>query len=379
MKNIGIDARCLMEENLTGVGEYTYNLLKNLFEIDGENQYFLFFNKKRPFLGHVDKLKNHNVSLCEFNYPNKLLNFCLYFFNRPYLDSLIQKKYGKNIDLFFFPNINFLSVSPICKYIITAHDLTYEIFPYFFCLKRRLWHNAVNSKKIFHAADKIISVSENTKNDLINLYNTNPNKIKTVHSGTKINNCSKSAEQIKQTYNLPKYFILSLGTLEPRKNIETLIEAFARLKAKTDLPHQLVIAGDKGWKYENIFKLAEKLNIKNQVIFPGYVKSEDKQLIYELADLFVYPSYYEGFGFPPLEAMACKTPVICSHTSSLTEICENTAIFIDPYNVNELSWAMERVLTDSNLKSNLIGKGFVQSQKFGWKETAKKILDIFTD
>ena len=379
MKNIAIDVRCLMEENLTGVGEYTFNLLKYLLNIDSQNQYLLFFNKREPYLGHIKKLGKHNVTLCEFNYPNKLLNSSLKFFNRPYLDSLIQSKHKKKIDLFFFPNINFLSISPFCKYIATAHDLSFEIFPYFFSFKRRMWHNAVNSRKIFHKAKKIIAVSENTKRDLINLFNANPNKIQVVYSGIDISRPEFADDKIKEKYNLPEKFILSLGTLEPRKNIETLIEAFQKLKQDTDLPHKLVIAGSNGWKYKTIFDLVEKLNLKNEIIFTGFIDIEDKPHLYKFADLFVYPSYYEGFGFPPLEAMACKTPVITSHTSSLTEVCANAAILIDPYNVNKLYWAIKEALTDENLQANLVGKGYVQAQKFKWQDTAENFLKIINE
>jgi len=377
MKNIAIDVRCLMEENLTGVGEYTFNLLEQLFNINQINQYFLFFNKRIPYLKHINKLKRENVTLCEFNYPNKLLNLSLKFFQRPYLDSLILHKHNKKMDLFFFPNINFLSISPISKYIITAHDLSFEIFPYFFSYKRKLWHKAVNARELFKNAHNVIAVSENTKNDLINLYNVNPNKINVIHSGLDINFSKEKKGEISQKYNLPSKFILSLCTLEPRKNIETLIESFSIFKKQTDLPHKLVIAGAKGWEYKTIYDLVEQLNLKDQIIFTGYIEVPDKPYLYNLADLFVYPSYYEGFGFPPLEAMACKTPVITSHTSSLTEICENTALFIDPYNINELAWAIKEVLTDQNLKTNLIGKGYVQSQKFTWQETTKKMLEQF--
>jgi len=379
MKNIAIDVRSLMEEKLTGVGEYTFNLLKSLFSIDQQNQYYLFYNKREPYLKHINCLCQDNVTLCEFTYPNKLLNACIKIFKRPFLDSLILSKYNKKADVFFFPNINFLSISPIGKYIITAHDLSFKIFPYFYSLKRRIWHNSIDCRQIFKNAYKIIAVSENTKRDLIDLYNINPNKIKVIHSGVNINFSKDKKGQIKQKYNLPDKFILGLGTLEPRKNIESLIEAFALLKQKTNFPHKLVIAGAKGWKYNEIFNLIQKLKLENEIFFPGYIDIKDKPYIYNLADIFIYPSYYEGFGFPPLEAMACRTPVITSHTSSLTEICENTALFIDPYNINEIYWAIKEILSDNNLRANLIGKGSVQVQKFNWQQTAEKFLQTIID
>jgi len=374
MKKIAIDVRCLMEENLTGVGEYTFNLLKNLFDIDHTNQYFLFFNKRNPYTKHIDHFKKGNVKFCEFHYPNKLLNSSIRFFGRPFLDLLVESKCRTKIDLFFFPNINFLSISPICKYIITGHDLSFEIFPSFFSLKRRMWHRAVKSRELFNNAHKVIAISQNTKKDLINWYNINPNKIQVIYSGINLKFPEYTNLEIRKKYSLPDKFILGLGTLEPRKNIETLIEAFNILRKNNKFDHKLVIAGPRGWKFKNIFKLVEKLDLKNQIIFTGYIDINDKPYIYKLADVFVYPSYYEGFGFPPLEAMASKTPVITSHTSSLSEICENAAITIDPYNPNELAFTINQVITDENLKNNLISCGYMQSQKFKWEKTAKEFL-----
>ncbi|HUT22617.1 MAG TPA: glycosyltransferase family 1 protein [Candidatus Bipolaricaulota bacterium] len=376
MKNIAIDVRCLLEERLTGVGEYTFNLLKSIFDIDRNNQYFLFYNQSEPFLGHIKKLEAENVTLCGFKIPNKFLNLSLGVFGRPFLDSLVETQCKTKIHQFFFPNINFLSVSPLCKYMVTCHDLSFEIFPYFFSTRQKLWHKAVRPKRIFERAEKIISVSANTKKDLIQEYNLNPNKIEVIHSGIDINLDKSKNGEIKRKYDLPERYILSLGTLEPRKNIETLIQAFAMLKKQTEAPHKLIIAGGKGWKYKKIFELAAKTDLAKDIIFIGYIPASDKPNILALADVFVYPSFYEGFGFPPIEAMASRCPVISSHVASLPEICENAALLIDPYSIVDLFFAMKEVLRDKNLRVSLIGKGFVQSSKFSWPEAAEKFLKL---
>ncbi|MFZ5364779.1 MAG: glycosyltransferase family 4 protein [Patescibacteria group bacterium] len=377
MKNIAIDVRCLMEEKITGVGEYTFNLLKEIFKQDRQNRYFLFFNKQNPYKKFINLLKTPSNTLCEFNIPNRLLNLSIKFFDRPFLDSLIHAKYKSKIDLFFFPNLNFFSVSSFCKTIITGHDLSYELFPDFYDFKRRLWHRLIDSQGAFLRSDKIVAVSENTKQDLINVFNVNPNKITVVHSGIKIEAPATVDQRVIEKYHLPEKYILTLSTLEPRKNIETLIEAYDLLRKNANVPQALVIAGPAGWKHDPILAGAKKSKNHQDIIFCDYVSVADKPHIYKQADLFVFPSYYEGFGFPPLEAMACKTPVIASNNSSLTEICENAAILIDPYNVHEIYMAMNEILTDTQLRASLVGKGYVHAQKFRWEDSAKAMVALF--
>ncbi|MCK5332349.1 glycosyltransferase family 4 protein, partial [Candidatus Parcubacteria bacterium] len=185
-----------------------------------------------------------------------------------------------------------------------------------------------------------------------------------------------------EKYNLPKKFILYLGTIEPRKNITGIIRAFEKLKvghfkmSSTVKDCKLVIAGSKGWLCQDVFNLAMNSVVADDIFFTGFVDDEDKAILYKLAEIFVYPSFYEGFGFPPLEAMQNKTPVITSNVSSLPEAVGGAAIMVDPYNINELERAIENLLSDENLKNNITQKGIEQTKKFSWSRCAEETLAI---
>lgn len=378
--NIGIDVRSLLDKNYSGVGEYTYQILKALFEIDSRNHYFLFYNSANPKLvGNLPKFEQKNVHYCRFKYPNKLLNLCLFIFNFPKIDILMAKKYrnflgGEKIDIFFTPNINFIALSKNCRHIVTVHDLSFEKFPEFYDIKGRIWHKLANFQRIIENCNLVVAVSKNTKNDLIDLYKIRGSKITVIHSGIdndfEIIKDSQILEKVKLKYNLSDDFILYLGNLEPRKNIESIIEAFSLLKTNT----KLVIAGGEGWKNKSIYKTIKDNNLKDRVIFTGYVNKDDKPALYNLAKVFVYPSYYEGFGFPPLEAFACGIPVITSYSSSLSEVAGDAALMVDPYNINDIYKAMNKLLLDDSLRDDLKNRGLELSKNYNWKKTAEKFL-----
>ncbi|MBI5254575.1 glycosyltransferase family 4 protein [Candidatus Falkowbacteria bacterium] len=375
--NVAIDIRCLLDKQLTGVGEYTFNLLSQLFSIDKQNQYYLFYNsyKKTAPL----KFAGENVHYCGFNFPNKLLNLLILLFKTPKLDRLINKKFNVSVDFFFFPNINFISTD--CPYIITGHDLTFSFLKKCFSPKSRAWHKLIKPQRLFQRAKKIIAVSENTKRDLISIYNIPKQQISTIYSGIATifqPNLQEmpTAKRIKNKYQLPQKFILYLGTIEPRKNIETLISAFELFKkSAAHKNYSLVLAGKHGWQFNKIEKQIKQSAWRDTIKFIDYVAPEDKPYLYNLAEIFAYPSLYEGFGFPVLEAMACGRPVITSHASSLPEICENAAIYIDPNNINDLARAMASLV--NNPQQHLTNAGLAQAAKFSWQSTAQQLLTIF--
>ncbi len=246
----------------------------------------------------------------------------------------------------------------------------------------------MNPRKQAERATKIITVSESTKNDLINLYGIDPKKIRVIYSGieqeSRIKNQESRIDEIKAKYRLPECFILYLGTLEPRKNLVGLIRAYELLRKKLMIHDskfiipKLVIAGGKGWLYKEIFDTIEKSKYVKDIILTGFVEEDDKQYIYKFADLFVYPSFYEGFGFPPLEAMSHGVPVITSNVSSLPEAVGDSAIMIDPYDHDELARAMERILTEDKLRNILIRKGLERIKKFSWQNCARETLETLT-
>ncbi len=229
-------------------------------------------------------------------------------------------------------------------------------------------------------ADIIVADSHSTKRDIINYFGIKEEKIKVVYPGVESRfRPIRNVEEYRLKNNLPSKMILNVGTLEPRKNVVTLIRAFKKLKELGFKNYKLVIAGDKGWLYKQIFDEIKSSDLQKEVLFLGIVGDEDLPMLYNCADIFVYPSLYEGFGLPPLEAMACGIPVITSNTSSLPEVIDNAGIMVDPDDVNSLCEAMYNVLKDKELWHNMSNKGLERSKLFSWKGTAKKILEIYDE
>jgi glycosyltransferase involved in cell wall biosynthesis len=381
---ICIDVRCLMQGRRTGVEEYTLNLLLGMFEEDKKNYYVLFYNAwKNPSFDFSIFEKFENVKIKRTKIPNKLLNFSFWYLSWPKIDELCG-----GADVLFMPNINFGATSKKCRLLLTMHDLSYERYPEHFSLKRRTWHSFINTKKICTQAEKIIAVSNSTKNDLVSLYKMGADKIEAVYSAVSdnfriISRNDENLVKIKEKYKLPYKFFLYLGTIEPRKNISGIVQAYGELKKfassdkNSDLgKYKLVVAGEKGWLSEKIYGEIMLSKNKEDVIVINSIPEEEKVYLYNLASLFVYPSFFEGFGFPPLEAMRCGIPVIVANNSSLPEIVGDGEILIDPDKPDEICQAMKEILLDRELEKTLIKKGLKKSNEFNWKETAFKYLGI---
>ena len=367
---IGIDTRVLARGTRTGVEEYTINLLSNLLALNPKINYQLFYNAYQKVNLNYNWLSLPNVELNDFKIPNRFFFISSRYFNQPKIDKLLR-----GVDVYFNPHFFIAPVSQKCKKVITFHDLSFEHHPEFFSWRKRIWQKfLMDTKKEAEKADKIIAVSESTKSDLINFYKIEPNKIKVIYSGIgkqfkQIDNNSN----IKEKYNLPDKFILYFGTIEPRKNLIGLIEAFELLKDKN---YKLVIAGVKGWLYQDIFKAANKSKKKKDIIFTGFIEESDKPYLYNLSKIFVYPSFFEGFGFPPLEAMACGIPTIVSSNSSLPEVVGKAALMVDAANIDELAWSMEIALSDKKLRKRLTENGLKQARKFSWQKCAQETLNV---
>lgn len=420
--NIGVDIRCLMDKERTGVGEYTYNLLKAIFLLDKENQYYLFYNSNKNIFQNIPQWEQNNVHYVGTKYSNKLLNLLLWLkivkldkillrhFERIYLKKkklsylsvdkqnlkevkdFIQLKIdlpkaetplhfvsAQNDELIWFsPNLNFTNLSKKIKHLQTIHDLSFEFLPECFTWKQRLWHWFLNPKKQCQKADIILTPSENTKQDMVNEYGIVGDKIQILQPGISWEEgliTTENIQRVKEKYNLPEKYILYLGTLEPRKNIESIIEAYniSGLKIKN---YELIIVGGKGWKNKKLLKLIENsLGVK----YIGYVNKEDKQLLYNLSSLFIFPSLYEGFGLPVLEAMSQEIPVITSNRTSLPEVIGTSGYLVNPYNVLELAEAMKNILSDEKLRKMLIIQSKEQTKKFNWNNSAKKFLNLICE
>lgn len=378
---IGIDIRCLTDGKRTGVEEYTINLLENIFELDKRNEYVLFINSYRD--SHFDERifsQFKNVKVKRFHWPNKLLNFCFWYLNWPKVDKMMG-----GTDIFFMPNINFIALSEKTKLVLTMHDLSYEIFPETFSFKRRLWHAFINPRKLAGRADEIIAVSDSTANDIICRFRISNEKVMRIYNGVneemlELDRNDPKLLEVKEKYHLPFNFILYLGTIEPRKNIPSVVKAFDHLKSlnRPELnKYKLVIAGGMGWKTDEILRCGREARFTNDIVFTSCITNEDKAAVYTLASLFVYPSFFEGFGIPVLEAMRCGVPVITSNCSSLPEVVANAAVMIDPDKPDELFKAMKEVLTDKELYEQLKAQSPRQAIRFNWRTAARETLEVF--
>ena len=400
--NIGIDIRILAKGTRTGVENYTVNLLSGLLEKDKSITYKLFCNGfKKPKLDYC-WLGLNNVKIKILRIPNRILDLFLRFLRFPRIDGIVG-----GVDIFLSPHFLLLPVDKKTKTIVVFHDLSFVRFPEFFSFSKLIWHKFIYPKNQARKADLIIAVSDSTKNDLINLYEIPQEKIKVIYPAAgkefrKIEKTDQKLLKVKEKYNLPDSFVLYFGTIEPRKNISGLIEAFEKIKKQeTKIPLEvrwdgfegmvrgekknlfsfrklkLVIAGNRGWLYGDVFEKIEKSPYREDIIVTGFIEESDRPYLYNLAEIFVYPSFFEGFGFPPLEAMACGIPVAVSNKSSLPEVVGDSAIMFDPQNIDEIGFAIKNILQDRGLKELLIEKGLQRAKLFNWDKTAEEFLNIF--
>ena len=384
---IGVDARVLMDKQYSGVSEYAANLLLAILRQDKDNTYSLFYNNRRPQEDKLSAWQQENSKIKGLHYPNKFFNYCLQkVLAWPKIDNFLD-----GAEILFSPHLNFLRVSKQAKLVVTVHDLSFLRYPEFFSWRKNFWHGALGVKKLLARADRIVAVSQNTKHDLVEVLGLPAEKIKVIYSG---NNFLRAAENIEfpgvsekaindflNKHQLKLGFILFLGNVEPRKNLIGLVKAYEELRnRRPDLAdRQLVIAGGRGWKSRKIFK-AFKLSLYSQDIkFLGYVSNQEKEILYQTAGIFVYPSFYEGFGFPPLEAISFGLPTVSSNISSLPEVLGKAALLINPFSTTEISEAMEIALTDEVIRVRLINLGREQELKFSWEQTAREYLELFQD
>jgi glycosyltransferase involved in cell wall biosynthesis len=229
-------------------------------------------------------------------------------------------------------------------------------------------------------ARRVIAISESTKRDVVKLLGVPPDRVYVVYCGvddTFRPLPAADVAQFRRERALPDRFILFLGTLEPRKNVKTLVQAYGRWRvAESDVP-KLVVAGGKGWFYDQIFAEVERLGLTGEVIFPGYVMQQELPLWYNASDIFVYPSRYEGFGLPVLEAMTCGTPVVTTNVASLPEVAGDAALLVSPDDEAQLLDAMRRASSDGSLRQEMVTKGLARAADFTWARTARQTLDAY--
>lgn len=372
--NIGIDIRALMQPCPTGVGEYTQELLSAVFSRNSRHEFFLFYNSLEDGTRFLPPWQGERLHFVGTRFPNKILNASLATCRLPSLDRLVAARAGlPHLDYWFSPNLNFTVLSRATKHILTIHDLSFEHLPDCFSKKRQWWHRAVRPRLQCERAHRIVTPSEYTRQDVISTYGIRPEKVSVLSPGLSalFRAPSTSMDKEQAAHLLPKKYILFLGTLEPRKNILAILDAYV---ASNVFPYlSLVVAGAPGWKDGPI---RARLAATPGVRYIGYVPNEAKPALYAGAAMFVYPSLYEGFGLPPLEAMASGTPVVVSNRTSLPEVVGDAGIMVDPYNTAEITAAMKRLVEDPALSSRLYTLGRERATAFAWQKSADQFLAL---
>lgn len=374
---IGIDARCFARGKNTGVEEYTKRSLDAIFAQNNDHEYVIFFNAwKNTNVDFSWATRYAHVSVKKFSIPNKLLNASLWFLRYPHLDRLCG-----GVDIFFMPNSNFCALSSRARLFLTVHDLSFEHYKKTFSFKRRLWHYFVNPRALIKKATHVFAVSEATKCDLMHTYAIASEHVTVITNGAPsisgtLDRNDMRLISVKERYHLPYKFILYFGTIEPRKNISGIVATYTALRTNNPhIAHQLVIAGSRGWKSAEIYAAIDASPYARDIIVITDVPESDKEAIYALASVFIYPSFFEGFGFPPLEALSCRVPVIVSHTTSLPEVVGRHAIMIDPYRIEEGVHALVAIITDKTLTASLAHTTIERhTRHYSWQQAAEQFL-----
>ena len=369
---IGVDIRCLMDGKRTGVEEYTLGALRAMLAVAPEDTFVLFANSRKPM--RLPEFSAPNVELHTFAYPNKAFNLSLKLLRQPTIDHLLG-----GVDVLFVPSVRLAPRSSGCPLVVTFHDLSFVRHPDYFSRRRRIWHWLMEPQRLAEDASSVITVSHATARDVAQLYEVPSEKIHVIHSGVNehmkpIDRASGEAQRVRARYGLPEHFVLFLGTLEPRKNLRGLLDAYRAVRERGEFPHHLVLTGVRGWIDDAFFAQVQGSPIASAVRFTGFVEDRDKPALYSLADLFVYPSFYEGFGFPPLEALACGTPVVTSYNSAIPEIAGSWATLVNPYDTNELAAVLRECLLEPRRVPPHVSKEI--RARYSWERAGRETLSV---
>lgn len=362
---IAIDASPAAKEPRTGTEFYTLHLILALARLDPVNEYTLWLNEGVP--AEFADLPANFV-------PRPIPRRHLWAQTR-----LARELRQQRPDVFFAPANVIPFLHPrVC--VTTIHDVGFHYFPECYSLLAR-WYLEVTTRFALRRAAKVIAVSEATKQDLVRVYGAEPSRIEVIHSGvTVIDRELPSPSQVSSTldrYGITPPYLLFLGRLETKKNVARIVQAFLKLKEHGS-PHQLVLGGTPGVGFEDVARLINTSPYGIDILLTGYV-GEEKADLYAGADAFVFPSLYEGFGFPILEAAEYGVPVVTSRTSSLAEIGGDGALLVDPLSVEEIAQAVQRIIEDGELRSDLVRRGRQRLEEFDWRKTAQAVLGVLEE
>lgn len=361
---VGIDAR-LVYYSQAGIGQYILHLVNGLAQVDPENEYVLLQSRKDD----TTILEQPNFRRVSLWTPSH---------HRLERYSLNVELMRLGLDVLHSPDF-IPPHRPSCKSVITVHDLAFLLYPHFLTKESARYYGHID--QAVRWTDHIISVSESTKRDTIQHLGVPEDKITVVYEAAnpifQPMDQDKAREEVRNRHGIDGPFILFVSTIEPRKNVPTLVRALWQLMECYKEDVRLVLAGGKGWLFEDAFAVVEDLKMDGRVHFVGRVPSEDLLYLYNTAEMLAHPAFYEGFGLPPLEAMACGLPVVASNVASLPEVVGDAGLLIDPHDVDELTVAMWRILNDSALRQEMQEKGLRQAEGFSWKRAARETMDIY--
>ena len=376
--HVGINAQLLsFSQNYRngGISHHIRSLLTALAKCPGKHEYTVFVNGQDV----IERLaaRHPQITYVPVPWPEAQPTSRIAW-EQFTLPSLIRQKH---IDVLHSPANVLPELLPRDSAgVVTLHDLAFLRFPKVLTRSKRLYHRTFTMRSL-QRATMIITVSESTKQDAIELAGIPARRLQTVYASIDERFSSKATEEeinaFRQKHELSQDFLLYLGTLEPRKNITTLIEAFAHLRRVYGRTEKLVLAGGKGWLYEAIYEKIAQLGLKGEVIFPGFVGESEQKLWYSAASAFVYPSLYEGFGLPVAEALACGTPVVTSNVSSLPEAGSDIALCVEPYSMEAIAEALYKALTDQTFRQRCRAMAVVAAQRFSAQAMAERTVVVY--
>lgn len=365
---VAIDIRKLHD---FGIGTYIRNLLRHLARLDRDTEFVLFCRPED--YANVRELGSNFRGVPERSAPYSL---------REQL-SLPWLARREKADVYHAPHYVLPALTP-GRSVVTIHDCIHLMFPEYLpyhrlgtICARAMMYSAT------HRADRILTVSESSKRDILRFFQVRPEKIAVIYNATdehfRIPPTEDAVARVRERYQLQDPFVLYVGNVKPHKNVERLIEAFALVRRRRMDGLKLVIIGDEISKFQTLRRAVLKHKLHKHVRFLGFVPDGTLSVLYRLASVFVFPSLYEGFGLPPLEAMACGAPVITSNVSSLPEVMGGAALLVDPYSAESIAEAIGRVLSDPVLAAELRAKGLARAQDFSWEQSAARTLEIYRE
>jgi len=365
---IGIDIRALNGIK-TGIGKYLLHQLDSLANLDNNNEYALFYNSLTGELpSGIPQQDNFRVVRTKI--PNRILNVCWAYTALPKVQHLIG-----GLDLFYSPNYQ-MPPSGNTPGVLTIHDLVFYHSPEM-AIPAAVRHYRRRIKFYSERANVIISDSKATTDDIIKYLDVNPDKISTIYLGAipLKRNDKINLEMVRAKYKLDKPYMLFVGCLEPRKNMTRLFKAFEKAGLYKDI--DLVLAGPKGWYFEELLNEWNGLKSKDIIRWLNYVSDEDLARLYEGAMFFTFPSIFEGFGLPILEAMSAGCPVLTSNKSSMPEVAGDAALYVDPLEIDSIASGMLKLVESKTLRNDLSDKGRERVKLFTWDKSAKQLLSVF--